>query len=59
MKKWTAVFWRSNPQFSEGGYETKRTVEARTKASAAKKAEKAYGKTVYGSMILLRVEEAE
>ena len=57
MKTWKCVFWRSNPQLTKGGYETTRTVEAKTKASAEKKAEKQYGNAIYGGMTLLRVEE--
>lgn len=59
MKKWNAVFWRMNPQLKNGGYETTRTVEAKTAASAAKKAEKQYGHPIYGGMVLMRVEEVE
>lgn len=58
MKKFNAVFWRSNPQLKNGGYETTRTIEAKTAASAANKAKKQYGSTAYGEMSLLRIEEA-
>lgn len=58
MKKWTARFYRSNPQFKSGGYEITRTIEARTKASAGKKARE-YENCVYGSMTLISIEEAE
>ena len=55
MKKFTAVFWRGNPQLKNGGYETTRTIEARTLASARKKAN---SKTcVYGTMKLLDIYE--
>ena len=57
MKKWKCTFWRSNPQSKNGGYETTRIVEARTQASAYKKAEIEYGKPVYGGMSLVKVEE--
>ena len=40
MKKFTARFWRSNPQLANGGYETSRTIEARTKVAAEKKVDK-------------------
>ena len=58
MKKFTATFWRANPQLKNGGYETTRTVEAKTLKSAEKKAEKMTKGCVYGSMCLLKVEEA-
>ena len=58
MKTWKCTFWRSNPQLKSGGYETTRTVEAKTRASAEKKAEAKYGDAVYGGMTLLKVEEA-
>lgn len=54
MKKFTAFYFRHNPQLLNGGYETTRTIEARTLASATKKAEKAG--CAYGSMELLRIE---
>lgn len=56
MKKFTAVYWRSNPQFKNGGYETKRIVEARTLQSAKKKAEK-INQPLYGSLDLMDVYE--
>lgn len=56
MKKFTATFWRSNPQLANGGYETKRTIEARTIKSAEKKANELASKTSYGGMSLLTVE---
>lgn len=37
MKKYTGTFFRSNPQLKSGGYETERTVEAKTEKSAIKK----------------------
>lgn len=37
MKKYVAKFWRSNPQFKAGGYETTRTIEAVSITSARKK----------------------
>lgn len=56
MKQYTARFWRANPQFKNGGYETTRTIEAKTIASARKKARE-YEKCTYGSMELLDVTE--
>lgn len=56
MKKYVAKFWRSNPQFKAGGYETTRTIEAVSIASARKKAREISEHCVYGSMELLGVE---
>ena len=56
MKQYTAKFWRGNPQLKNGGYETTRTIEAKTIASARKKA-KEYEDCCYGSMELLDVTE--
>lgn len=58
MKKFKATFWRSNPQLTAGGYETTRTIEAKTIRSAKKKANEICEKTVYGDMQLLNIEEA-
>ena len=57
MKKWTVKLFRSNPQLASGGYETTRTVEARTERSAWKKAEEICNKMVYGSMTVVSVEQ--
>ena len=57
MKRYTATFWRNNPQLASGGYETTRTVEARTKASAEKKAQAIADGCRYDGMTLLRIEE--
>lgn len=59
MKTWKVTFWRSNPQLANGGYETTRTVEARTENSAWKKAEKISKATIYGGMTPLAVEEVK
>lgn len=59
MKKWKCTFWRSNPQLRNGGYETEREIEAKTEASAWKKAEKRYGSPIYGGMSLIKVELIE
>ena len=56
MKEWTITLWRSNPQFKAGGYETTRSIMAKTEASALKKAEKQYANCAYGSMTVLRAE---
>lgn len=59
MKKYKLTFWRSNPQLTAGGYETTRTIEAKTIASAKKKAREIEEKCLYGGMSLLKVEIAE
>ena len=56
MKKYIVTFWRSNPQLKNGGYETTRIVEARTLASAQKKAN-ALTSCSYGSKTILSVKE--
>lgn len=56
MKKYTATYWRSNPQLANGGYETTREIEAKTIASARKKAREIAERSAYGSMELLNVE---
>ena len=58
MKKFIARFWRSNPQLSDGGYETTRTIEAKTLASARKKANEIASSCVYGGMTLISIEAA-
>lgn len=58
MKKYTATFFRCNPQINGGGYETTRTIEAKTIASARKKARE-YEDCSYGSMALIKVELSE
>jgi hypothetical protein len=59
MKKFIATFWRGNPQIPGGGYETTRTIEARTIKSAEKKARDLANKTAYGSMTLLKIESEQ
>lgn len=54
MKKIIATFFRHNPQLKSGGYETTIEIEARTIASAKKKAENI--NSYYGSIQLLKVE---
>ena len=56
MKTYIAKFWRSNPQSSKGGYETTRTIEAKTIASAKKKAREIEEKCIYGGMSLISIE---
>ena len=58
MKNYKATYWRSNPQLSNGGYETTRAIDARTLVSAKKKAQQIADKCVYGGMTLLKIEEA-
>lgn len=55
--KYIATFWRGNPQLKNGGYETKRTIEAKTIASARKLAREYESGTVYGTMTLLKIEK--
>jgi len=55
MKKYTVIMWRSNPQLANGGYQTEREVEAKTIASARKKARELAERSVYGSMRVLDV----
>ncbi len=57
MKKFIARFWRHNPQLANGGYATERVIEARTLASAMKKAQR-MEKCAYGAMWLRIVEPA-
>ena len=59
MKKFIATFWRGNPQSTNGGYETTRTIEAKTLASAKKKAREIENSCVYGSMSLLNIKASE
>lgn len=56
MKKYTAIFNRYNPQL--GTSKRTYTIEARTLASATKKAEKMADNCLYGSMSLVSVELA-
>lgn len=57
--KFVATFWRSNPQLKNGGYETSREIEAKTIASARKKAMDIENHTAYGSMTLRGIERKE
>lgn len=59
MKTYTATFFRSNPQLTSGGYKTTRTIEAKTIASARKKAREIEDKCIYGSMDLIDVVLSE
>lgn len=40
MKKFIAVFFRSNPEHRNGGYKTRIQIEAKSEKSAIKKAHK-------------------
>lgn len=55
MKKYEARFWRGNPQLKNGGYETKRTIEAKTIRSAKKIANEMCGRQVYGTLDLIDI----
>ena len=59
MKKYILKFWRTNQQLANGGYETTREVEARTIASARKKAREIEESCRYGGMTLLSIELAQ
>ena len=59
MKTYIATFWRGNPQLKNGGYETTRTIEAKSIVSARKKAREIAEKPGYGSMSLLNVKLAD
>lgn len=56
MKTYIATFFRTNPQLVNGGYETTRTIEAKTIASARKKANTISENCIYGGMDLISVE---
>ena len=59
MKQYVATYFRSNPQLTNGGYETTRTIEAKTIVSAKKKANEIAGKCAYGGMHLIKIEESK
>lgn len=60
MKKYTATFWRSNPQLPHGGYEKRMDIEAKSMAAARKVAREYEEGIVYGTMTLTElVEEGE
>jgi len=60
MNRYTAKFWRGNPQLKNGGYETTRTIEAKTITSARKKAREIYEDgCIYGSMTLIDIKREE
>ena len=56
MKKYIATYWRGNPQLKNGGYETTRTIEAKTIVSARRKAKEWEKDCAYGTMTLLNLE---
>lgn len=56
MKQYIVKFWRSNCQLANGGYETTRTIEAKTIASARKKASELAARCIYGGMTVLEIE---
>ena len=55
MKTYIATFFRTNIQLANGGYETTRTIEAKTIASR-KKANTISENCIYGGMDLISVE---
>lgn len=56
-KEYIAKFWRGNPQLPHGGYETTRTIEARSEKSALRKAKEIEKNCCYGFMELITLEE--
>jgi len=58
MKKFEAVFWRGNPQLANGGYETKRTYNAKSLEGAKRQAKKEE-KCLYGTMELQEIYEVK
>ena len=58
MKTYTATFFRGNPQITGGGYQTTRTIEAKSITSARKKAREIENGCIYGSMTLLDIRRA-
>lgn len=56
MKIYKAIFWRSNPQLKNGGYEKSVEIRAKNIVSARKKAQKISEETVYGAMQLLDID---
>ena len=59
MKSYIASYWRGNPQLKNGGYNTTRTIEARSIVSARKKAREIAERPGYGTMSLLDVKLAQ
>lgn len=58
MNRYTATFWRGNPQLRNGGYQTTRTIEAKSITSARKKARDTYeNECVYGTMTLIDIKK--
>ena len=56
MKIYKAMFWRSNPQLKNGGYEMSIEIRAKSITSARKKAQKISEETAYGAMQLLDID---
>lgn len=59
MKTYIATFFRGNPQIKNGGYETKRTIQACSITSARKKACEISNNVNYGTMWLIDIIEEE
>ena len=57
LKTYNATFWRGNPQLKDGGYETVKTIQAVSIASARKKAREYESWCSYGTMKLLKIEK--
>ena len=58
MNRYIAKFWRGNPQSPKGGYETERIIDAKTIASAKKKARE-FENTTYGTMTLIDIKKVD
>lgn len=56
MKIFVVTFWRENSQLKNGGRYTTREIEARTEASARKKADKIAEAVPYGAMYVVSVD---
>lgn len=59
MKDYVITIRRHNPQLKNGGYETKRTVQAASIASARRQARKIVESCIYGSIEVLSIELAK
>jgi hypothetical protein len=60
MHRYSATFWRGNPQLKNGGYETTRTIEAVNIQQARKIArEKHENGCVYGTLTLLDIKKED
>ena len=56
-KTFITTFWRGNPQSSNGGYETTRTIEAKSIKGAMKRVKEIENNVAYGTMSFRHIEE--